>query len=326
MAETITQSGLFDWSMGVLRQLEAIRTPILDKLMSLFTVLGQEMAFIVVGLILVWCIDKRFGYRFLLMYMLGTSVNQVVKAIFMIPRPWAVDPELTIVESARDGATGFSFPSGHTQSGVLMYGGVAAKIKKGWAYFVACALALLIGFSRMYLGVHTPLDVITALVMGVVILLICMRPNSNFGEKRGPYLIAVGAVLLLSFGLVLFIKKVCANAEIPYYSADEAKQLVSLCLKDAWVLVGTCAGLFLGYAVESKFIDYSTEAVWWVQIIKALLGLAIVVGLRMVLKPLLAHVSDSVAMDGVRYFLMSFVALGVYPLLFKPLSRLGKKA
>ena len=308
-----------------MHKLEAIRTPLLDKLMSVITVLGQEMAFIVVGLILIWCFDKRFGYRFLFMYMLGTAVNQALKAVFMIPRPWAIDPKLTIVESARDGATGFSFPSGHTQSGVLMYGGVAARIKKGWAETAAAILALLIGFSRMYLGVHTLLDVVVAFIMGIIILLVCMRPNSRFGEKRGPYLAAVGIVLLISVGIVFYITKVCASAEIPYYTAEESKELVGLCLKDAWVLVGTCAGLFFGYAVETRFINYDTKAVWWVQIIKAVLGLAIIIGLRMALKPVLAMISDSPAMDAVRYFIMSFVGLAVYPLLFKPLSKLGRK-
>lgn len=325
MATTITQSDLFGWCMELLHKLEAIRTPLLDKLMSIITVLGEEMAFIVVGLLLIWCFDKRFGYRFLFMYMLGTALNQAAKAIFMIPRPWVIDPKLSIVESAREGASGFSFPSGHTQSGVLMYGGIASRIKKAWAEWAAVILALLIGFSRMYLGVHTLLDVVVALIMGVIILLVCMRPKSRFGEKRAPYMIAVGIVLLIAAGLVIYINTVCSKAEIPYYTADESRELIGLCLKDAWVLAGTCAGLFLGYAVETRFINYDTEAVWWVQIIKAVLGLALIIGLRMALKPALSMISEGPAMNGVRYFIMSFVGLAVYPLLFKPLSKLGRK-
>ncbi|MBP5193994.1 MAG: hypothetical protein J6126_04625, partial [Clostridia bacterium] len=96
-------------------------------------------------------------------------------------------------------------------------------------------------------------------------------------------------------------------------------------LKDAAVIFGTSAGLFAGSFIEKRFIKFDTKAAWWAQILKVALGVGVILALRVGLKPLLALISPSPAMDAVRYFIMCFVALGVYPLLFKLFSKTAKK-
>ena len=102
--------------MTFLKMLESIRTPFWDQVAAAVTLLGEETFFMLVGLALVWCFDKRWGFRLLFVGLTGTVLNQLLKAVFLIPRPWVIAPEFTIVEAARAGATGYSFPSGHTQS------------------------------------------------------------------------------------------------------------------------------------------------------------------------------------------------------------------
>ncbi|MBO4847856.1 MAG: phosphatase PAP2 family protein [Clostridia bacterium] len=301
--------------MDILRAIAAVRTPLWDGIMNAISMLGQETAFIVIGMIVLWCVDKKFGYRFLFMYIAGAAVNQFLKAIFMIPRPWVLDPDFKIVEAARADATGYSFPSGHTQSAVLMYGGIAQRIKKGWAYAAAAVLALLVAFSRMYLGVHTLLDVGVSLVTGLLIIILCSALFDRIGDGLKPYAIASGIVAAVSLGLIVFIMTYCRAKGGP-----DATQV-----KDACVLFGTAFGLFAGSCIEKRFVNFSVSARWWVQIIKVVLGIAVILGLRIGLKPLLGAVSSSPLMDCVRYFIMSFVAIAVYPLLFKPLSKLGRK-
>ena len=151
--------------MSFLYWLQSIRTPAVDGIMSLVTRLGEETALMVVGMIILWCVSKKWGYRFFLVGLVGNTMNQLLKAIFLIPRPWVLDPEFPIVESAREAATGYSFPSGHTQTAAGLFGTLAMLLQKSWATALCIAMALPAGFS-----VHTPLDVGVSLATGLIIV------------------------------------------------------------------------------------------------------------------------------------------------------------
>ena len=157
--------------MEFLRFLESIRTPVGDALMSFITLFGEETLFIVLALVFFWCIDKRRGYYLLFTGFTGLIGVQILKMSFRIPRPEVLDPNLTIVESAREAATGYSFPSGHTQCASALWGGMARTAKKRALQIGGVVLAFLVGFSRMYLGVHTPLDV--GVSLGIAAIIIC---------------------------------------------------------------------------------------------------------------------------------------------------------
>ena len=115
--------------MQLLYALQEIRNPALDAVLQLITRLGEETVFMVVAIVVFWCVSKKGGYYLLSVGFLGTVANQWLKIAFRIPRPWVLDPNFEIVESAREAATGYSFPSGHTQSAVGTFGGVARMTK-----------------------------------------------------------------------------------------------------------------------------------------------------------------------------------------------------
>ena len=104
--------------MSFLYWLESIRCPFLDAVMQAFTCFGEELAFLLLALTIFWCVSKEEGYYLLFVGFFGTVLNQFLKLLCRIPRPWVRDPDFTIVESARSGAGGYSFPSGHTQNAV----------------------------------------------------------------------------------------------------------------------------------------------------------------------------------------------------------------
>ena len=145
--------------MNLLYALERLRTPFWDAVFSAVTHLGEETVFMVAAILIFWCVSKEEGYYLLLMGFFGTVVNQFLKLLFRIPRPWVRDPDFTIVESARAQATGYSFPSGHTQNAVATFGGIARSTRRPWVRWTCVAVLLAVSFSRLYLGVHTPLDV-----------------------------------------------------------------------------------------------------------------------------------------------------------------------
>ena len=97
--------------MNLLYALESVRTPFWDAVFSAVTHLGEETVFMVAAILIFWCVSKQEGYYLLLMGFFGTVVNQFLKLLFRIPRPWVRDPDFTIVESARAQATGSPSPA-----------------------------------------------------------------------------------------------------------------------------------------------------------------------------------------------------------------------
>ena len=116
--------------MTILRLLENIRTPFGEQFFQLLTYFGEELLVIVVICSLYWCFNKKAAYRIGLIYFTAGLTVQVLKITFRIPRPWVLDSDFKAVESAIPAATGYSFPSGHTQSGTCLYAPLAAQAKK----------------------------------------------------------------------------------------------------------------------------------------------------------------------------------------------------
>lgn len=313
-AEQLTNSSFFDFLMDILRSIASIRTPFLDAVMQGVTAFGQEMILIVIGMFLVWCFDKKWGYRFLAIFMVGSILNQVLKAVFLIPRPWIIDPEFQIVESARAEATGFSFPSAHTQNVTMTFGALAMLLKKKWAYAVAIFISVLVAFSRMYLGVHTLFDTGVALMLGWLVLIVTNAVMDHIisDPKRFGIFIACGNIVAIGFLLYLHLAPVSRYLRTEDY-------------KNAFVLAGTAIGFAAAWMIDQKWGHFETKAVWWMQLIKLVLGVAIVFAVRTVLKAAFGGDDAAPVFHGIRYCIMTIVAIGIYPFLFKPLVRWSDK-
>ena len=189
--------------MSILYFLESIRIPGLNELMLLITRLGEETAFLVLALIVFWCVDKYQGYYLLGVGMLGNLANQFLKITCRVPRPWVRDPEFTVLGNAKEAATGYSFPSGHTQSITGSMGCLARASKRNSVRAVCVLLIALTAFSRMYLGVHTPADVLVGAAMAIVLVIGLRNPVLARKEKNMKVLIA--AMLAVSVGFLLYV-------------------------------------------------------------------------------------------------------------------------
>lgn len=301
--------------MEFLYLLEKIRIPGLNELMLAVTTLGEETAFLVIGLVVFWCFSKRQGYYVMTVGLAGTVASQWMKILCRIPRPWVQDPNFTILEQAREAAGGYSFPSGHTQSAVGTFGSIAATCKKKWLRVVCIVLAVLVGLSRMYIGVHTPADVLVGALISVV-LIVAFYPLMQ-GRKDRTFL---GLLYLALFSLCYLI-----FMEIATFPADVDAHNLESAIKNAYTLIGCSCGLLVVYPLEKRFIHYSEKAVWWIQLIKIgaglLLVLAVKEGLRSPLEAVFAHLTAR----AVRYFLIVVVAGLLWPLSFRYLNKLNKE-
>lgn len=302
--------------MDFLRLLEGVRIPVLNEFMLAVTYLGDEIAFLVAALIIFWCVDKRKGYYILAVGFLGTLANQFMKLWFRVPRPWVLDEKFTILEQAREGAGGYSFPSGHTQSSVGTFGGIAAVTKNKAVKILCLIVAVLVPFSRMYIGVHTPLDVLVAAAMAVVLIIVLRSLVLGYDGKYIPLILGIMTASAVAY--------LCFVEFYPFPVNIDEHNLVSG-TKNAYTLLGALLGFLVVYFVDEKWMKFPVKAVWWAQVLKILIGLVLVLavkeGFSSPLKMLLGEYPGRM----LRYFLIVIVAGIIWPLSFPWFSRLGQK-
>lgn len=301
--------------MQFLYFLERLRTLPGDVFFSAVTYLGDEIAFIAAVLIVFWCVDKTAGYYLAAIGFSGTMCNQMLKMTFRIPRPWELDPNFTIVESARAAATGYSFPSGHTQNAVGIWGGLALARRERWVRLLCLFAVICVPLSRMYLGVHTPMDVGVSTVLAVLLVLL-FRP---LYRRAGTSLSAL--VLLLTPAVVLGIGA-AAYFSLADFPVDALSYLTEARENTCKLLGASCAMLLSAY-VDFKHLHFETRAPWQGQILKVVLGLALILGIKAALKPLLALLLPQLAADFLRYFLTVAAAGILWPMTFRWFAKIG---
>ena len=302
--------------MEFLYLLEELRTPWLDGIVSALTHLGGETVFLIAALAVFWCMDKRQGYYLLSVGFMGTLVNQFLKITCRIPRPWVRDPGFTIVESARAEATGYSFPSGHSTSSVGTFGVLATEGKRLWLQLIWLALCFLIPLTRLYLGVHTPADVLVGSAIPLFFIIVLRPVIYREDGKHMPKLLAL--MLLLSAGFVAYM-------ELFPFPADVDPDNLHSALKNSYTLLGSLFGMIIVWYADRK-LNFSTEGVWYVQILKTGLGLALALlvkeGLR---QPLDALFGGHMIARAVRYMVLVLFAGILWPMTFPRFAKLGRK-
>ena len=304
--------------MDFLVWLSNFRNPVLDVFFSFITMFGEETFFIVIGLVFYWCISKKQGYYLLSVGLIGTILNQFLKLLFRIPRPWVQDPNFTIVEAAREQATGYSFPSGHTQTSVGIFGRIAVWNKNKIIRVISVALCILVPFSRLYLGVHTPLDVGVSTVLALIFIFVLYPLIKRAKNLLKTMRIVFALMTLFAAGFLIWVNlyKFPANVDISNLTHGT---------ETAYKMLGVILGLWLSFELDQKYLNFETKAVWWVQILKLIVGLIPIIVVKSLLKaPLIALIGNEFIAGGVRYFLIAVVAGVLWPMTFKFWNKLAK--
>lgn len=298
--------------MNFLFFLSQHRTDAMTAFFRFITHFGEETIVILFLCFLFWCKNKNFAYRLSLGYFFSGLCVQGLKVIFQIPRPWLIDPEFHAVPQAIPKATGFSFPSGHTQNVTTLFGFLGFASKKWIGRFLCALMICLVGFSRMYLGVHTPKDVLVSFLISIGII-ICVTLLYH------PETISPKADLFLSLFFAFFSILLVVICSVLYLHGSIELRYLADCSKAA----GAGAGFSIAYYVERRLIHFSTSTDHiWQQFFKYGIGLFVTFVLKEGIKIVLG---TSLVVNGLRYFILIFWVIAIWPWIFMRLFHPTRK-
>jgi membrane-associated phospholipid phosphatase len=302
--------------------------------MNILTFTGNSEFYLLVLPALYWCWDRRLGLRVAIIFLLGATLNLLLKIAVHDPRPYWVDPQVRLLTEAE---LSFGVPSGHAQNSVSIWGMAATYLRTAWAWPIAILLIVLIGLSRMYLGVHYPSDVLAGWILGLIglgLFLALERPVAlRFNRLSEPS--RIGLIFALSIGLILtgawVSASVSASWRLPVEWIENAvaqspdEPIAPLSLENIIVSAGTFFGLVSGAIIMDSRFSFQAGGVWGKRLIRYMIG---VVGVIMLWQGL-GGLFDLVAIDGswpgyilryIRYSLIGLWVSAIGPLLFIRLS------
>ena len=292
--------------MTVLHWFQELRSGFGDQFFTICTFVGTQAVLILLFCINYWCIDKNFACEIGSSFFSSSLLVQNLKVTLRIPRPFVRDTTLIPVDSALKGATGYSFPSGHTQTAASTLVPAVYEYRRHKVISVLmCILILLTGISRMYLGVHTPYDVGAALGISLLCALAVMILRRRLSESTWYNIIltVIGAVSVFSVIYAVIL--------------NSAGDIESDQLKDCFKSAGAAAGFSLGVFLERKYAGFAPSAGDTKQkSIRAAAGF-LTTGILYALKLILP---DCLIIALMRYFLLTFWITFVYPLIYTKLS------
>lgn len=289
--------------MELLWAISNFRSPLGDKFVQFVTYFGEELLLISIICALYWCVNKKLATQIGLTFISSGVLVQALKITFRIPRPWVLDPAFQPVESALDAATGYSFPSGHTQSATSLFAPLSFHANKWWlkALFALCFLA--VGFSRMYLGVHTLKDVGVSILLTCIISFLIHKYQHILIEKTSNTKLICLIVFIAAIALMMYSPLLYKTGYI------EAKYV-----DDCYKIAGAAIGFAAGWYLEQTGLNFSpTDGSRKTRILRFIIGLLCTAVFYLVPKLFFSGIS---IWKMLRYAFVIFWIIYLYPYLF----------
>lgn len=161
---------IYEWGLTVIHAFQSAGNPetgysALTLIARFFTLCGDPIVYLAILPIMFWCIDEKRGFRIAMAVFVSAGLNTAIKEFLRVPRPFYADPSVKLIDE-----TGFSTPSAHSQNSAVLFPLLAASLRLRWTRLaISLVFPLLIGLSRVYLGVHYPTDVLLGWTIGAII-------------------------------------------------------------------------------------------------------------------------------------------------------------
>ena len=289
---------MFGFELDVLLFIQSMRTDLLNMLFQGVTMLGEEIIIVFLVAVLYFCIDKLFAQKLLYTLLTSIGINGIVKNLVKFPRPFSTG-KITCVREGT--ATGYSFPSGHTQSFATTSTTIAKKVKKVWVAIIVGILIALVAFSRLYLGAHYPSDVVVGAVLGITIAIVGSILFDKIKNKKWLYL----GTILIELPFVIFF---LITPDVEY--------------EDFFKTFGMIVGFLLAVMFEEKHAPLEYNIGTGKKALRVLIGVALALivkeGLKLIFVSNLLGVT--LLLEALRYGMLIFATLGIGPWIFKKLK------
>jgi len=266
--------------------LQQFQTPLGNEIFELITSLGGSSYLYLIPVV-VWCLDYRTGLRLLAVFSITVFVNATLKTWISQPRPFQLDPRVM-----SRGENGYGLPSGHAQLAVVFWGVVASWVARPWFWLVSVAVMAAIGFSRIYLGVHFPSDVIAGWALGAATLWTFASQGDRVlaALRRAELGAQIG--LSLAVGAALFVADLLLVGDAERLNAGAA---------------GFIAGAGVGAAIAARHVDFDGRGPGWQRALRYLVGMAVMLSMLGSMREL--GIPSGIAGNGVIAFDLAAVGL-----------------
>jgi len=271
---------LLNWGIEVVLWFQKF-SPTLDLPFRILTSLGDKEFFLLLMPLVYWCINRRAGARLFILLLFSACLNEVTKLLADQPRPFNYDPR--VIKMVHEDSGGF--PSGHTQSAVVVWGYLACRFKKKALWLLAGFLILVIPLSRIYLGVHFPTDLMGGYAIGALLLLLFLRldsPIESWFSKKGIFY-QLGGSVGMPVLLILFIPP--GN-------------------DDMLTAVGALMGAATGLVLERRWVGFCSDGPWWKRFMRYFVGVVVLVGVWLGLRTAFYQLAPADLYRVIRYALV----------------------
>ena len=292
---------------------------VLGTFFMLVSDLANSAVLISIPCFIYWCFDKRRGTVTLFSFALGSFTTTLVKVITCVPRPWMRDPRIEPFDDAIESATGYSFPSGHTQASASILGSLGWEYRKKyrWAIPLSCLLVFLVAFSRNFLGVHTPQDVVGGMLVGALSVMAAEYVLDWAEDTPGRDAILAVAACVITIVSCLFV------ALKPYPELSEALEEfidVREMALDCYQASGLFAGAFISWWAERRYVGFEVAENNRQRLVRILVGVLLLVVFRYVLTMPLKGLDVPELYDFLKGFLSTIAIVFVAPWAFTELE------
>jgi hypothetical protein len=290
-------SPILSWGLDIIRGVQGAASPLLTSAMKGLSLTASEYCLILLLPLLYWCVDKRRGIRIGLLVFASTAINLGLKSAFTQPRPYELDPSVGMAKEAT-----FGLPSGHAQTSTVFWGSAAPLFRAPWGLVLAIALPLLVGLSRVYLGVHFPTDVFAGWAIGAAIVLL----DREYGDRIGRALSKLRPSLAMALVAAIAL-------------------LMNVITKNDTSVSGAFFGLAAAWIYAEKSAPFSVEGSLGKRTLRYIFGLATVAIVYLLPKLLLASIEAGgpPILRFLRYAVLGAWVAGGAPWLFIKLGLAG---